>query len=278
MGNCVYCGNPVGLLRSKHKECHETFLNGKSTIKKIIRDSIKNPESISTLFDQTKQIAKNHFIDHRTIQAILQEAWDKTVEDVFEDGVVSEEEEKALASIASEFKMTQSELDKTGSYTKVVKGAVLRDVMEGKMPKNRIEFQGQLPFNLQKKEVLIWVFQNVKYYELKTKREFKGGSTGMSVRIAKGVYLRQSAFKGRPVVTQETVHIGTGLLGITNKYLYFSSGQKSFRIKFDSIMSISPYSDGIEIYKDGVSAKPQYFITGDGWFVYNLMSNIRLIE
>ncbi|MGI6285975.1 hypothetical protein SEF58_09180 [Neomoorella humiferrea] len=34
-----------------------------------------------------------------------------------------------------------------------------------------------------------------------------------------------------------------------------------------------PYSDGIGIQRDAARAKPQFFITGDGWYIYNLVTN-----
>jgi hypothetical protein len=54
---------------------------------------------------------------------------------------------------------------------------------------------GNLPFVFQKDEKLIWVFQNVEFYEEHTRTEYQGGSIGGSVRIARGFYLRTSAFR-----------------------------------------------------------------------------------
>jgi len=117
------------------------------------------------------------------------------------------------------------------------------------------------------------VFQGVQYYEQKNRREYVGGSTGVSVRIAKGVYLRTSAFKGRPVDRLETVHFGTGILAVTNKHIYFSGEEKKFRVRLDKIVTFEPFSDGIGIQRDAATAKPQTFLTGDGWFTYNLVQN-----
>jgi hypothetical protein len=94
-----------------------------------------------------------------------------------------------------------------------------------------------------------------------------------SVRVAKGLYYRAGAFKGKRVETHETVHADTGLLGITNKHIYFSGSAKSFRIRYDKIVSFEPFSDGIGLHRDAVTAKPQSFVTGDGWFTYNLITN-----
>ena len=72
----------------------------------------------------------------------------------------------------------------------------------------------------------------------------------------------------------ETEKVGSGLLGVTQKHLYFYSTKKSFRVPFSKIVSFTSLSNGIEIQRDAASAKPQTFITGDGWFTTNLINGI----
>ncbi len=66
-------------------------------------------------------------------------------------------------------------------------------------------------------------------------------------------------------------------MAITNRHIYFSGG-KSFRVRLDKIVSTEPYSDGILIQRDAQTALPQVFITGDGWFTYNLIMNVSNIQ
>ena len=72
-------------------------------------------------------------------------------------------------------------------------------------------------------------------------------------------------------------YIDTGILGITDKHLYFSSGSKNFRVKYDKIVTFTPFEDGIGIQKDATNAKPQVFKNNDGWFTYNLVINLAKI-
>lgn len=145
--------------------------------------------------------------------------------------------------------------------------------MEGKIPQ-RIQVRGDLPFVFQKTEQLIWVFPEVAYYEDRTRRQFVGGHHGVSFRIAKGVYYRAGTFRGTPVETTERTSMGTGILGVTNKHIYFAGPMKTFRIRHDKIVSVVPFSDGVGIQRDGATAKPQTFVTGDGWFTYNMLMNV----
>ncbi len=153
------------------------------------------------------------------------------------------------------------------------KAAVIRGVIEGTIP-NRFKDGDDLPINLQKSEKLVWVFNGVDYCELKTRRERRGGSHGVSIRIARGLYYSPRQFRSQTHEWDETVHVGTGLLAITSKHIYFHGGTKSFRIPYSKIVSFEQFSDGFGVMRDTQTAKPQSFRTGDGWFVYNLVTNL----
>ena len=44
--------------------------------------------------------------------------------------------------------------------------------------------------------------------------------------------------------------------------------------RHERIVSFTPYTDGIGVQRDALTAKPQSFVTGDGWFTYNLVTNL----
>jgi len=78
------------------------------------------------------------------------------------------------------FSLSQISLDKNGGFTKIVKGAILREILEGEIPE-RMKFDGNLSFNLQKTEKVVSVFQNVDDYEEKTRTHYVGGAQGISI-------------------------------------------------------------------------------------------------
>lgn len=145
--------------------------------------------------------------------------------------------------------------------------------MEGKTP-TRVTVEGALPFILLKDESLIWYQKNCGYMEEKTCRSYVGGSQGASIRIAKGLYYRTSAFRGHPVEETRMAQLDTGTVGITDKHIYFTGNHKSFRIAYPKIVSFVPYSDGFGLFRDAANAKEQVFVTGNGWFCMNLVSNL----
>ena len=64
------------------------------------------------------------------------------------------------------------------------------------------------------------------------------------------------------------------MLGLTTKHIYFAGEKWKFRVRYDRIVTLEPFDDGVGIMRDAQTAKPQSFVTGDGWFVYNLAVNL----
>ena len=208
---------------------------------------------------------------------LLIRAWETAALGALEDGLLSLDEENDLARYADHFSLTQQDLERNGVHTSLVQAAVLRDVTQGIIPK-RQRVNGAVPFNLMKSEQLVWVIQGVDYLETVVRRERRGSSQGLSIRVARGLYYRPSAFRSRPIEWEETVHADTGMLGLTTKYIYFAGSRKRFRVRYDKIVAFEPFSDGFGIMRDAQTAKPQTFRTGDGWFPYNLAANLAQVQ
>lgn len=202
---------------------------------------------------------------------VFLERWDKSVERALEDGVLSADEEKRLMEGADAFGLTPRALNDRKTYQQLVKAAVLREVLEGTIPE-RLQVEG-LNLILQKGEKIVWVFPNTEFLEQRTVRSFAGVSHGLSIRVAKGLYYRPSVFRGSPVERTTTVSHGKGALAITSKHVSFA-GSKTIRVPYRKILAVQPYRDGIGLQRDAATAKPMSFVTGDGWFAYNLVTNL----
>ena len=204
---------------------------------------------------------------------VLVRGWETAVQGALEDGVISEDEEAALSRYLDYFGIEQAQADRSGALTTLAQAGAIRDLTEGTIPQ-RQNIQSRIPFNLMKSEELVWVFDGVAYLEDVTRREMRGSSQGLTIRIARGIYYRPSAFKSRVVEWDETVRLDTGLMGLTTKHIYFAGDTKRFRVRYDRIVAFEPYSDGIGIMREAQTAKPQTFITNDGWFTYNMATNL----
>ena len=203
---------------------------------------------------------------------LLAQAWEAAVDSTLEDGVLSLDEEASMVRYLNHFNLSVEDVDGNGAHHNMVKSATIRELTEGLVPE-RQNVSGH-PFNLLKSEKLVWVFDVVDYIEAKTRRESRGTSQGVSIRVARGLYYRPSAFRSSIHEWEETVKSDTGLLGATTKHIYFHGPRKRFRVRLDKIVSYEPYGDGFGIMRDPSTAKPEMFVVGDGWFVYNLVTNL----
>ena len=102
------------------------------------------------------------------------------------------------------------------------------------------------------------------------RRERRGTSHGVSIRVGRGLYYRPSTFRSRPIEWEETVHADKGLLGLTTKHIHFAGSRKRSRVRHDRIVAFDPHEDGSGTTRDAQTAKAQAFRSGGSWFAYNL--------
>ena len=157
-----------------------------------------------------------------------------------------------------------SEIGKLGQVS------ILKSIQHGVVPKTNLT----APIILGKNETILWTYNGVSLYQEKITKEWVGRTGGFSFKVIKGVYYRTGRMKGHPVEHSSMEFNGIGSLFITNKNLIFYSEQKSAKVPFNKIIGITPYSDGIEVHKDGANQKRMTMQGFDPWFLMNLLSMI----
>lgn len=71
---------------------------------------------------------------------------------------------------------------------------------------------------------------------------YSAGTTGMSVRVAKGLTLRTSGTRAKPI--RDMVSVSFGELVITDKRVIFAGDKKSFVILLNDLIGSTNYTDG----------------------------------
>lgn len=277
MGICKYCGRSAGLLRKQHSACATKYKDGWNQMIQLVLQEARDELVDRRLLPTLTEIAENHFMTGEHVQSALVEGWLRAVDQFLDDHLLTEAEEQKLVAFREQYQLPATALEKAPGQDRLQKARALRAILEGRFPSSPSKVLPHV-FNFQKSEKLVWIFDSVQYYEDRTRRQYVGGHSGVSIRVMTGVYYRTGTFTGHPVDRTETVHIGTGDFAVTNKHLYFHSPAKAFRVRHDKIVAVVPYSDGIEVQRDAATAKPQKFVTGDGWFLYNVVLNAPHLE
>ncbi|RIH90651.1 hypothetical protein Mterra_00253 [Calidithermus terrae] len=270
MPKCRYCGQPTqGFLSFAHRECTERHTKGKAEIARRIELLPQEPDPGLALA-QIKQIASDAFLAGEGLVRAALAALPKAIDNALDDHLLSAQEQRAFEALIQELGLgSRKEIQPYA--LRLVRAAVLRELAEGRV------FEHPLPPNtpllLQKGEKLAWVFQGVKLYEYRVHREYVSSGGGMSVRVAKGVYLRSSQIRTKPVVTERLELTDQGMLLVSTKHLYFH-GRKAHRLALKKIVALDPYRDGIEVHPDGAKPRPRIYTLDDGWFAYNLITGL----
>jgi hypothetical protein len=180
VSRCMFCGKPAGLFHNKHHECVEEHESGKCQITELILEGLSSPASVGSTASRVRQVAEQSFISESERRDLSLAAWSSTVDNALHDGVLSEELEKRLVDLKDGLSLSPGDLSRTDAWDRMVKSAVLRDLMNGVIPK-RMRFDGSLRLNFQKSEQVVWTFEGVDYLEDRTRRQYVGGSRGVSV-------------------------------------------------------------------------------------------------
>jgi hypothetical protein len=211
------------------------------------------------------------------IQANIEDAYlyvlDKAATNFLKNGFLSDAEQQKIDDYIKFLALPMNNLPakyQNSEIGKLEQMSILKDIQRGIMPGTNIA----APIILGKNETILWTYNGVSLYQEKITKEWVGRSGGFSFRIIKGVYYRTGGMKGHPVEHSSMELNGVGSLYITNKNLIFYSPQKSVKVPYNKIVGISPYSDGIEVHKDGANQKRMTMQGFDPWFLMNVLSLI----
>ena len=197
---------------------------------------------------------------------------EKAATNFLKDGLLTPQEEHLVNQYTASFGIHPSNLPakyQNGEIAKLAQASILSQLQSGQLFGSNVGF----PVMLAKGESVLWVYNDVKCYEEKVQREYRGNRGGFSIKICKGVYYRPSTSRVRPVEHTYLNLEGTGELYITNRHLIFNSPTKGVKVPYGKIIGVTPYSDGLELNRDG-NAKRVVFQGFDSWFVMNVLSTI----
>jgi hypothetical protein len=147
------------------------------------------------------------------------------------------------------------------------------------------------PINLTKNEKCYLSFQGKVLESKIVTTGYTRRSSGVSIKIAKGVTYRVGAARSAPIREEITVK-HSGNLYLTSSRIVFVAGSKSFIIKFDDLLTFEVYSNGIgfvvgghthlvelnsqhvELFGMGLTSSMRNYIDGNNGIFQNALREI----
>jgi hypothetical protein len=183
---------------------------------------------------------------YRDDNAYLDEAWAAmtvALRDVLVDDVMTEEKETHVAELS--FALG---IQRWGADLPNRNFALYEEVMVARINDGRPIENANAPLIAQPGETAFFPTFAVALMKEVVDREMRGGSSGVSVRIAKGVTYRVGRVRAHSVVVGSHLEAAdSGDLVVTNRRAVFMGTKKTLEFRRDRLVGLAQYTDGLRL-------------------------------
>jgi hypothetical protein len=152
------------------------------------------------------------------------------------DDHLTADEEDALAALAEALGFEQADFERHDLYTKL-QVAKLND---GRLPV--VESPSLMP----KRGEIVHLETSAALMKEVAVREWRGGSSGVSFRVAPGVRYRVGSSRGRLITVGTQLQVAdTGTLAITNQRAAYLGSRKTVDMPYSKLLAMQLFSDAI---------------------------------
>lgn len=246
---CESCGQPIGVRRflgatrcadcaAREKAAKADALRHYRSLTAAIADPRTDP---ATVGDNLPAIATRAGLSAQEVRNLNWDSLQSAFEQILEDEVVTSDEEERLGRIAEALGFGQGDFERAiGDHQEELFVARVND---GRIPVLHS------PAIILKRGEVAHLQTDAELVTEVAIREYKGGSHGVSFRIAKGVSYRVGAHRGTmEVVGTRLETADTGPLTVTSHRAVFTGGRKSVEVRFDRLLSLNVYRDAIQFH------------------------------
>lgn len=219
----------------------KTLLKGKLTDKEV-----------NTLHEKMRSAN----ISFNNINDLKLWAYNIAFSSVKQNSLITYEHEDNLNNIQMVLHINNHEIAE--SKKELEKLRTISDIKLGNLPAFVVD--GFLP---QRNEIVHWSESAWLMEEVTLGRRYEGGSSGISVRVAKGVTIRAGSSRGRVIVDKSIEKTSFGSFIITNKRFVFNGDSKSFSIKYEKMIGLQLNDNWLTINSETGKQKEIQFTTSE---------------
>lgn len=247
---CATCGAQLGFTRrlTGATECadcaakrKQAQADAKVEYRALIESAASGNADLLTLQSTLPSVAERASLQPQQTRdmnwSALMSAFDRSLA----DEVITADEEDRLVRLAESLGFGRSDFERAIEHKKAP--VFIARVNDGRLP----EFDSTR-IMLKKGEVAHLETSAALLKEVQI-REFRGGSRGVSFRIAKGVSYRVGASRGQMhVIGTELQTQDEGTLTITSKRAVFAGVRKTIEVSFAKLLGMNVYTDGVQFH------------------------------
>jgi hypothetical protein len=179
------------------------------------------------------------------------DAFRRYAENVLADDCLTADEEDAFTEIARVLGVEQEQFDST--FRDVLRRMVVARANDGRLP------EVQSPHLIAKKNEVVHQESAAALMKEVVLREFRGGYSGFSFPIAKGIRYRTGSARGHSVVVGTDMQVeDTGMLTVTSQRIAYMGSRKTMEIPFSKLMNLDVFTDGIRFHASNRQKAPLF--------------------
>jgi hypothetical protein len=281
MGICRYCGQRAGWFKEAHDSCVQKANQAIETIRTKVSLAVVEGKPYGDVKTAIEEAVEGSHVPQQEALAAIKEGWSQGAEQRSRAQPISPDEFSAIGDFHRAAGLKDEDITyKTPGFFAMTFSFLIWTVLH-----HQIEpYQGPISFQLQRGEVPVFGIANVLVREERTTKSYVGGYSGVSLRIARGVYYRLGGMRGHAVESTSLQDVDYGDFLMTTQAIYFSGSEKgiNFRVPYGHIIRFQPYSDAVGICRSGMREQifaPQQGRTPEitramqqsGWFLFNIL-------
>lgn len=208
------------------------------TLLAVLQDSVLDGREAALLAAQRDRLGLDPTSAHR----LHVQVFGRLAQGVLADGNVSAEELDGLSQLAASLGVAWTELP-PGLLQPLQVASTITQIQRGVLPTL------DPSHSVIRAEPGETVHLEIACHQLdqRTYRQFSGGSSGVSIRIAKGVSYRVGSFRGRSIPVSQIVAVDSGVLSITSKRIAYIGHLRNVVSPLSKVLSAEPMSNGVAI-------------------------------
>ena len=208
------------------------------------------------------------------VQSNIEDAYlyvlNRAATNFMKNGTISDDDQMKMDSYVNYLHLPVNNLPvqyQNSEISKIGQMSIIKSLQRGVVP----ALTTPAPIMLGRGETIIWTYNGVTMYQEKVEKEYGGRRTGWSFRVMRGVTYHVGGTKIKPIEHSYLDNKGVGTLYITNKHIIFQGATAAQKIPYSKMIGVTPYSDGIEVHRDGANMKRLTFQGFDSWFLTSIL-------
>ncbi len=195
---------------------------------------------ITAELELINNLAEEYNIEEEDFKKVNSAAYDAAFKAIISDGVITEQEELDIIETQQTLMVTDQQIPKQLAVLR--KHQELRNIQKGILPSANsfgLILKGDEQVHFRARANLL--------EERVISRKYQGGSSGVNIRVAKGVSFKVGQQKGRSVSEKGIITVDEGDFYVTSKRLIYKGGKKNFSLTFAQLVGYEVFKGGIDI-------------------------------